>query len=89
MSLAWQVNVDSLLQIGFSAGDIAVLAGAGRAIVTWLTAKFKDAALFEYLCVDADTLIERTGLVDTTELKDRWGKDLASWELNISGKGTQ
>ncbi|KAF2820845.1 hypothetical protein CC86DRAFT_112481 [Ophiobolus disseminans] len=83
MSLSWQTSTTSLLQVGFSVGDIATLAGAGRAIVTWMTTKSKDAALLEFLDVDSDTLIERTGLVDVTELKNRWGKDL---KLFLDGK---
>ena len=52
------------------------MAGAGRAIVTWLTAKIKDAALLEFLGVAPDDLILRKGLIDTTMLNNRWGRKL-------------
>lgn len=68
--------MSALIQVGFGAGDVAVMAGAGRAIVTWLTAKVKDAALLDYLGVTPEDLVLRKGLVDPSQLKNRWGSNL-------------
>ncbi|KAH6680208.1 hypothetical protein B0J14DRAFT_578081 [Halenospora varia] len=72
MSLSFAANSLTLVNWGFSAGDIATLAGAGRAAVTWVTNNFKDRGLLEFMKVDAEDLIPRKGIIDLVALHSRW-----------------
>ena len=66
----------NLANWGFGAGDIAVIAGAGRSVGTWLLANAKDRGLFEFLKVDKENVILRTGLIDVGQLHKRWDTKL-------------
>ncbi|RYP41940.1 hypothetical protein DL767_000677 [Monosporascus sp. MG133] len=72
MSLSFTANSLTLANWGFSAGDIATLAAAGRAAVTWATNNFKDRGLLEFMKVDAEDLVPRKGLIDPVALHKRW-----------------
>lgn len=72
MSISFNTPIKTLSSFGLSVGDIAALAGAGRAVGTWLRAKNTDQALLEI--VDVENIIARTGLVDATALDARWAK---------------
>lgn len=61
---------------GFSAGDIAALAGAGRAVGNWLMAQARDRSLLEFQQVDPNDVILRKGLIDRFALHDRWDTKL-------------
>lgn len=74
MSLTFPTPFKALASVGLSVGDIAVLAGAGRSVGTWLRARFIDRSLLEL--VDVENIIPRTGLVDTADLNRRWSKTL-------------
>ena len=82
MFIAWQPSTSALFQMGFSAGDLAAMAGAGRGIVTWLTAKYKDTALLDFLDVTPEDLILRKGLLDTVNLRERWGRNIKLFKDN-------
>lgn len=72
MSLAWNTSSSTLAQWGFSAGDIAAIAGAGRSVGTWLMAQSKDRMLFDFLQTDTNDVIKRKGLLDRVALHERW-----------------
>jgi hypothetical protein len=74
MSLSFNTPIKALSSVGFSVGDIAVVAGAGRAIGTWLKVRYIDQALLDI--VDVEDIIPRTGLIDTSALDERWSKRL-------------
>jgi hypothetical protein len=76
MALSFSLGTGALLSWGFSAGDIAVMAGAGRAAGTWLVAQLKDRALIDFLSVDVDEIVTRRGLVDVNALHQRWDRKL-------------
>ena len=76
MSLSFATNSNTLNQWGFSAGDIAVLAGAGRAVGNWLMAQARDRTLLDFLNIDPHDLIARKGLIDRLKLDQRWSKKL-------------
>lgn len=72
MALSFAVGTSALVNWGFSAGDIAVMAGAGRTVGTWLMAQSKDRGLADFLSVDTDKILTRRGLVDINALHKRW-----------------
>lgn len=76
MSLAWNTGSSTLAQWGFSAGDIAAIAGAGRSVGTWLMAQGKDRMLLEFLQTDTNDVIKRKGLLDRVALHERWDTKL-------------
>jgi len=66
----------TLASWGFGAGDIAVLAGAGRAVGTWLMSQRRDRALLEFPAVEPEDILQRRGLVDVVSLHQRWDQKL-------------
>lgn len=72
MAVSFAANSVTLANWGFSAGDIATLAGAGRAIGTWVTAQIKDQNLLDFMRVDPEDLIPRKGIIDPIVLHKRW-----------------
>lgn len=72
MALSFIGGSVTLANWGFSVGDIAVLAGAGRNATTWVLAQFKDQNLIDWLGFDVDTILERKGICATNELHTRW-----------------
>ena len=68
MSLSFATNSTVLSQWGFSAGDIAAMAGAGRAVGTWVVAQVRDRDLLDFLRVDVTDVILRKGLIDRSVL---------------------
>ena len=76
MSLSFSTNSTVLAQWGFSAGDIAAMAGAGRAVGTWVMAQARDRTLLEFMRIDASNLIARKGLIDRFTLHERWDAKL-------------
>jgi len=77
MVLTFANNSLHLVNWGFSFGDVAALAGAGRHVITWLTAEPRDAALLDFLKVTASDLGFRRGLVDPVALNRRWSHRIA------------
>jgi hypothetical protein len=80
MALSFVANTMTLSTWGFSAGDIAVLAGAGRAVGTWVMANIKDRSLLDFLNVDSKDILVRAGLVDTAMLHLRWDNQLTLFQ---------
>jgi hypothetical protein len=74
MALSFVANSWQLANWGFSEGDIAVLAGAGCNVITWLSAVGRDKNLLEFLNVSPTGLGIRSGLIDTASLNRRWGQ---------------
>lgn len=77
MSVSFNSNSAYLSTWGFSLGDIAVISGAGRAIITWMTAAHRDSGLLDFLNTVPSELGLRKGLVDPEALNRRWGRELA------------
>ena len=76
MSLTFAKNSAQLVNWGFSVGDIATLAGAGRDVITWVTASARDRNLLEFLNVAEKELKFRKGLIDPSALNQRWSKEI-------------
>ena len=72
MAVSFTSGSLALANWGFGAGDLAVLAAAGRHMGNWLMANRKDRSLFEFLGVDVENVILRKGLIDVNELHNRW-----------------
>ncbi|KAK4958130.1 hypothetical protein LTR10_004555 [Elasticomyces elasticus] len=80
MSLTFATNALHLANWGLSIGDIAIIAGAGRGIITWLTADDRDNNLLSFLNVTEKGLRFRRGIVDTVALNARWSKSIALFQ---------
>jgi hypothetical protein len=76
MSLSFLSGSLTVANWGFSAGDVAVIAGAGRKAGTWLLAQFKDRTLFDWMNVDVDAVFTRKGLFETADLHKRWDQKI-------------
>ena len=76
MALTFLTGTLTLTNWGFGAGDIAVLAGAGRSVGNWLMAQRRDRALLDFLAIGPEDILQRKGLVDTASLHNRWDKKL-------------
>lgn len=76
MSLSFFPGTTALSNWGFGAGDIAVMAGAGRAVGNWLMAQRRDRALLDFLALQPEDILQRKGLVDTVALHNRWDTKL-------------
>ena len=76
MSLSFSVTSKVLSSIGYGLSDIAVLTGAGRNVISWLSARYKDQALLEFLVKDQKEIIPRRGLISTADLDRRWSQRL-------------
>ena len=76
MAVSFASGSFALANWGFSAGDIAVIAGAGRSVGNWLMAQAKDRNLLDFLGLDVDSVILRKGLLDTGALHQRWDQKL-------------
>jgi hypothetical protein len=77
MALSFATNSLHLANRGFSIGDISVLAGAGRHVITWLTAEARDHSLLDFLKVAPSDLDFRRGLIDPIALNKRWSRKVA------------
>ncbi|KAB8416359.1 hypothetical protein FH972_024878 [Carpinus fangiana] len=78
MSVSFVTPIKALSSVGFSIGDIAAITGAGRAVGTWIKAKYIDQALLEI--ADVKDFLPRRSLVNTAELDERWSKDLSIFQ---------
>jgi hypothetical protein len=76
MALSFAAGSLTLANWGFSAGDVAILVGAGRKAGTWVFAQMKDQNLLDWMGVDLDAVLTRKGLCDTAELHARWDKKI-------------
>ena len=76
MAVNFLPNSWTIQNWGFSAGDVAVVAGASRPVVTWVMTQVKDRALMDFLSLDVDTLITRKGIMNVNEVHRRWDDKL-------------
>ncbi|KAM7219331.1 hypothetical protein V8F06_005230 [Rhypophila decipiens] len=72
MSLAASLGRESLIQLGVSISDIALIYSHGRRIGNWLTAKRNDEDLFETLRETPEVILKRRGIVDPIRLCSRY-----------------
>lgn len=79
MALSFTTAWD-LVNISIGAGDIAVIAGVGRSVGTWLMAQHEDAGWLSLLNITSDDILQRRGLIDTTNLHRRWDNELTLLE---------
>ena len=85
MAVSFASGSFALANWGFSAGDIAAMAGAGRSAGNWLMAQARDRSLLEFLGVDVEDIVIRKGLLDVVALHSRWDQKLF---LLQNGKST-
>jgi hypothetical protein len=76
MALTFATNSLQLANWGFSVTDVISLIGAGRGIITWLSADGRDSNLLSFLNIDETVLGLRPGLLDPSALNKRWGKEV-------------
>ncbi|KAL9080513.1 MAG: hypothetical protein Q9157_000747 [Trypethelium eluteriae] len=72
MALTFAAGSSKLISWGFSVGDVATIAGAGRKAGNWLMAQMQDRNLLDFLKLDIDSVFVRRGLVDVIKLHQRW-----------------
>ncbi|RPA77189.1 hypothetical protein BJ508DRAFT_310356 [Ascobolus immersus RN42] len=92
MTLALTAGADSLIQLGVSISDIALLIDVGRKVGNWFRASSTDNELLAHLSEDSEALIARPGLVDQLKLNKRWSRLHFIYEgeyrVNILGDGS-
>ncbi|KAI9889421.1 MAG: hypothetical protein M1814_005357 [Vezdaea aestivalis] len=76
MALTFATGTNTLVTWGFGLGDVAALAGAGRAVGNWIRAPKRDQDLLDFLAASSESIIQRRGLVNTVALHERWDKTL-------------
>ena len=76
MAVSFLANSWQLANWGFSGGDIAALAGAGRGVVTWLSASGRDKVLFDFLKTSSSNIDIRRGLIECAKLNERWSAQI-------------
>ena len=74
MSLQIAAGAKSLLSMGVSLGDLAIVFRHARSVGNWLRAAGLDAELFESIMEDQNALLRRHGLVDVVLMKKRWSQ---------------
>jgi hypothetical protein len=72
MALSFTTVTLTLANWGFGAGDIAVLAGVGRSVGTWVMAQHEDRGILSLLDVTPDDILLRKGLIESAALHRRW-----------------
>ena len=72
MSLQITAGAKSLISLGVSLGDLAVVFRHGHSIGNWLRAAGSEADLFESIMEDHGALLRRRGLVNVVQMKHRW-----------------
>lgn len=71
MAVSFASGTITLANWGFGAGDIAVIAGAGRAVGNWLMPQRRDRALLDFFAVQPEDILQRKGLMDVVALHKR------------------
>lgn len=89
MSLQITAGAKSLLSIGVSLGDLAVIISHGRKIGNWLRAAPLDAELFESIEENPEALLRRRGLINVVQMKKRWSQLDFIYEGKIRGSSAQ
>ena len=85
MSLQMGTGPKSLLSIGLSLGDIAVIYRHASRVGNWFRAADLEAELFESMLEDPTALLRRRGLIDVAQMKKRWSQLAFIYEGNIKG----
>ncbi|KAI0380774.1 hypothetical protein F5Y04DRAFT_256678 [Hypomontagnella monticulosa] len=74
-ALVLTAGSNALVQWGFPGQDIANISGGGRNIVTWMTAKSKDASLFDFHDIRYEDIL-RKGIIEPAWLHNNWGQSI-------------
>ena len=74
MTLQFVVGARSLISLGVSLGDLAIILYQGRRFGNWLRASMNDQELFESITEVSSSLLKRRGLIDATRMESRWSK---------------
>ncbi|RDW65097.1 hypothetical protein BP6252_10748 [Coleophoma cylindrospora] len=72
MSLTITAGVKSLLSVGISLGDIAIIIDQGRKFGNWLRTARLDEELFEAIADVSKSILDRPGLVDVVYMSSKW-----------------
>lgn len=83
MSLQITAGAKSLLSLGVSLGDIAVLFRHGNSMGNWLRAAGLETELLESIMEDQGALLRRRGLINPVKMKKRWSQLDFIYEGNI------
>jgi hypothetical protein len=94
MSVAASLGPQSLVQLGLSLSDVALVLNAGRKLGNWLFAPHHDRDLFEYLMEDTEALLRRRGIVDLNKMESLYagerfifnGREVDSAEQNVNAQ---
>jgi len=71
-SISVTTGANSLISVGVSLGDIAVIVRHARRFGSWLTTSLLDRELFESISEISSSLLRRKGLVDVSAMQSRW-----------------
>lgn len=83
MSLQVTAGAKSLLSLGVSLGDLAVIFHHGNSMGNWLRAADAEAELSECIMEDPGALLRRHGLINVVKMKKRWSQLDFIYEGNI------
>lgn len=72
MSVSASFGPESLIQLGISLSDIALIYSGGRRLGNWLTAKRHDEDLFDSLMETPEVLLKRKGIVNPIRMESRF-----------------
>jgi hypothetical protein len=74
MAVSVIAGANGLLQLGLSISDLALLIDQGKKIGNFVRAGQNDDDLFDILNEDREAVLQRLGLVETSEMEKTWPK---------------
>jgi hypothetical protein len=83
MSMQLSTGVSSLISLGLSIGDVAVLASLGKKLGNWLTADSDGTLLLDLLGLDELDIFKRRGLMEYTRFNKRWR---SAFVIQVNGR---
>jgi hypothetical protein len=89
MSLTLATGAKSLISLGVSLSDVALLYDLGRKFGNFLRAAKNEEELLESIMENSDALLKRRGLVDVARMESRWNVFQLVYEGNRISNETQ
>jgi hypothetical protein len=90
MSLTITTGVKSLLSVGISLGDIAIIINQGRKFGNWMRTARLDEELFEAIADVSSSILKRPGLVNVVHMSSKWSQVNFLYEgNNINNKNRE
>jgi len=80
MSLTITTGVKSLLYVGISLGDIAIIINQSRKFGNWMRTARLDEELFEAIADVSSSILKRAGLVNAAHMRSRWSQVDFLWQ---------